>query len=300
MKFISTFVCIAVSVVPIIADVVCRIVSLSGGGSHGAFEAGVVNRLMDNPGWKPWDVHLGVSAGALGIVGMLKSDYQENMQKVKKVWSEIDTGDVLEPLKSSNSFSGNQKIYKIISDTYDQLTGSPSDGIFQVGVVDLVSGEFISLPLQTSSPNLTYVLASTSIPIVFPPIGIRWKHKDITAVDGGLQKNEFYLSGLEYCPPGSTSFEMDLIFANYETDTYQPTSWNLWSISTRSIELVMNDFNDMYFKDVSECSGLKGLNLEMRIHGPSSPLDVKGLDFDHGALLWYLGYNNMTTTTYYC
>jgi hypothetical protein len=273
---------------------------LSGGGSHGAFEAGVVNRLMDNPGWKPWDVHLGVSAGALGIVGMLKSDYQENMQKVKKVWSEIDTGDVLEPLKSSNSFSGNQKIYKIISDTYDQLTGSPSDGIFQVGVVDLVSGEFISLPLQTSSPNLTYVLASTSIPIVFPPIGIRWKNKDITAVDGGLQKNEFYLSGLEYCPPGSTSFEMDLVFANYETDTYQPTSWNLWTISTRSIELVMNDFNDMYFKDVSECSGLKGLNLEMRIHGPSSPLDVKSLDFDQGSLLWYLGYNNMTTTTYYC
>jgi hypothetical protein len=300
MKFLSTLLSIVVCIVPVIADTVCRIISLSGGGSHGAFEAGVVSRLIDNPDWKPWDVHLGVSAGALGIVGLLKDDYRNNMQKIRTIWSGVTTRDIIEPFKSSNSLSGNNNIVKLISGTYDSLTGTPTDGVFQVGVTDLISGEFTSLPLFSSAPNLTYVLASTSIPVVFPPASIVWQGKPLVAVDGGLQKNEFYLSGLSYCPPESTRFEMDLVFANYEKDDYQPGSWNLWTIATRSIELVMNDFDDMFFKDVSECSGASGRDLELRIHSPSTPLTVKSLDFNYGTMLWNLGYYNMTTDIRYC
>lgn len=305
MKFISTVWCIVSVVVPVIADTVCRILSMSGGGSHGAFEMGGVTRLIENPGWVPWDVHLGVSAGSLGVVGLLKDDYENNMKTVKNIWSEIKTKDVIEPLKSKNSFSGNDKIKKLISETYDSLTGLSAKGVFEVGVTDLISGEFVSLPLSPPSPNLTYVLASTSIPLVFPPSNIMIKNKLIVAVDGGLQKNEYYLTGLQYCPPSTTSYIMDMIFANYEPDPYSPASWDLWTITTRSLELIMNDFDELYFKDLGECSddpkeNVTSLHLEVRVHQPPLPIWVKSLDFDHGSLLWDLGYNNMTTTIKYC
>jgi len=304
MKLFTTLLCVASLVVPVVADTVCRILSMSGGGSHGAFEMGVVTRLMEAPEWKPWDVHLGVSAGSLGLVGLLKDDYQENMERVKNIWSGITTRDIIEPLASKNSFSGNQKIMKLVIETHDTLTGEPVNGVFQVGVTDLVSGEFVSLPLDPRNPNFTYVLASTSIPVVFPPSAIEWKEKMLVAVDGGLQKNEYYLTGLQYCPPGSDSFIMDMVFANYEPDVQQqpsPTWWNLWAIASRSIQLVLRDFDDLYFKDVSECSGQeRGINLEVRIHSPSLPLQVGGLDFDHGSLLWDLGYHNMTTVVHRC
>jgi predicted patatin/cPLA2 family phospholipase len=305
MKFISTLWGIVSIIVPVVADTVCRILSMSGGGSHGAFEMGGVTKLIETPGWKPWDVHLGVSAGSLGVVGLLKDDYQHNMEMVKSIWSEINTGDIIEPLKSKNSFSGNDKIKNLISETYDLLNGSPTGGIFEVGVTDLISGDFISLSLNPSNPNLTYVLASTSIPVIFPPSEIDVNGMKIMGVDGGLQKNEYYLTALQYCPSGTTSYVMDIMFANYETDTYNPSSWNWWTITTRSLELIMNDFDDLYFKDLGECSDipkkeLGSLGLEIRIHQPPAPIWVKSLDFDHGELLWNLGYNNMTTTIRHC
>jgi hypothetical protein len=305
MKFISTLWSIASLVLPVVADTVCRILSMSGGGSHGAFEMGGVTRLIENPGWKPWDVHLGISAGSLGVVGLLKDDYKNNMEKVKSIWSEIKTKDVIEPLKSKNSYSGNDKIKKLISETYDSLTGSFSNGVFEVGVTDLISGEFVSLPLSPLSPNLTYVLASTSIPMMFPPSEIIVDNRLIVAVDGGLQKNEYYLTGLQYCPPGTTSYIMDMIFANYEPNPYTPSSWNFWTITTRSLELIMNEFNNLYFKDLGECSdvskqGLSSLHLEIRVHQPPLPIWVNALDFDYGSLLWDLGYNNMTTKIKHC
>ena len=300
MRLLCTLLSAVLMIVPVIADTTCRILSMSGGGSHGAFEMGAVTRLMETPSWQPWDVHLGVSAGALGVVSLLKTDYQTNMEKVKSIWSGITTGDIIEPLKSSNSFSGNNKVMGLISKTYDSLTGPPSNGVFRVGVTDLISGEFISLPLDPASPNLTYALASTSIPVVFPPSIIAWQNKIIEAVDGGLQKNEYYLTGLQYCPKGSTDYVMDLVFANYEADDYHPSSWNLWTITTRSLELIMNDFDDLYFKDVSDCSNRRNLNLEVRIHEPPYPISIGGLDFNQGSLLWLLGYNNLTTTIYHC
>jgi hypothetical protein len=300
MKFLSTIWTLGLIVVPVVAETVCRILSMSGGGSHGAFEMGVVTRLTEDPEWKPWDVHLGVSAGSLGVVGLLKDDYYNNMIRVKRIWSSIKTKDVIEPLKSTNSLSGNDKIKKLITETHDSLTGSPTKGVFEVGVTDLISGEFISLGIQPASPNLTYVLASTSIPVIFPPAEILVEGKVIMAVDGGLQKNEYFLSGLQYCPSGSTTYVMDLVFANYESDVYHPSSWNIWTIATRSIELVTNDFDDMYFKDVGECHGMQSLGLEVRIHQPSTPLSVKSLDFDHGLMLWDLGYYNMSTIIRHC
>ena len=53
-------------------DVKCRALALSGGGTNGAWEAGVIWGLQNygNPEDYAWNVVTGVSAGSMGAAGM--------------------------------------------------------------------------------------------------------------------------------------------------------------------------------------------------------------------------------------
>lgn len=300
MKFVTLLV---VSCLPIVSSAgVCRILSLSGGGSHGAFEAGVLSNLVSQENWVPWDVHTGVSAGSLGILGLTKTNYEENLEKVRGIWEVTTTFDVIEPLASRNSLSGNSKVRRLISETINDLTGDPSPGRFVVGVTDLIGGDFVALPLNTRSPEHNYVLASTSIPLVFPPEPLSYNGRTMMAADGGLQKNEFFLSSLSYCEPSSTNYEMDLILANYMTLEDSKGPWDLYHILVRSIGIIMNDFNNIYHKSVMECAQETpgGLHLKVNVHMPPFPINVGVLDFDQGAYMWELGRYNVSTTVYHC
>lgn len=280
----------------------CRIVSLSGGGSHGAFEAGVLSNIIEgDSNWKPWDVHLGVSAGSLGVLGLLKDNHVSNMDLLHEVWSETKTRNVLEPIASRNSLYGNNLIKTLLSTSYSKLTGSPTGGIFVVGVTNLVSGAFTPLKIDQLAPNLDYFLASTSIPVVFPPLTMSDQE---VFVDGGLQKNEFFMSSLEYCPPDSRTYEMDLIFANYEVEQDEGGPWNLLEIAGRTLDLIKGDFNNMFYKSVLSCGSLKartrGLDLIVNVYIPPTAISVSALDFDHGEELWNMGFYNVTRSTIRC
>ena len=276
----------------------CRLVSLSGGGSHGAFEAGVLANIIEEPTWKPWDVHLGVSAGSLGVLGLLKNDYKKNMEVLQEVWSITKTDDILEPFKSKNSLYGNDKIKSLLKNSYAKLSGSQTGGSFVVGTTNLVTAKFTPFLIDAGNPNLDYFLASTSIPVAFPPLTISEQE---VLVDGGLQKNEFFLSALQYCPSSTTEYEMDLIFANYEVEQQEEGPWTLLEITKRSIDIIKEDFNNMYYKSVLSCSNsVKSLGLKVNLFIPPSAISVSTLDFDHGAELWDLGYYNVTKSTVYC
>jgi len=294
MKILSTVISGILAFTGLVTATTCRLVSLSGGGSHGAFEAGVLSNIIESPTWNPWDVHLGVSAGSLGVLGLMKNDYTENTAIMKSVWGVTKTYDVIQPRLFENSLSGNDKVKKLILGTYASLKGSPAGGKFVVGVTNLVTGGFEARELDPFDPFFNYVLASTSIPVVFPPVG--------ELVDGGLQKNEMFLSGLEYCPPGSLSYEMDLIFANLEVpDNVQPPK-TILEITARSLDIIRRDFNNLYYKTVLSCQGAvsRGLNLTVTIHNPPSPIPVGTLDFDKGDMLWRLGYYNSTKLLIKC
>src|SRR5680860_469067 len=73
----------------------CKILSLSGGGAHGSFQVGVLNKLHDEK--KTWDVITGVSAGSLNtmMLGLFeKNNQNKGMDLIKSVWTNITQSDV--------------------------------------------------------------------------------------------------------------------------------------------------------------------------------------------------------------
>lgn len=292
LKLLAGFVGIVLPTM-VTSSSVCRILSLSGGGSHGAFEAGVLQSMLEKPDFQPWDVHLGVSAGGLGVLSLTKDDYLPNMETIRDTWANSKTKDIIEPLSSGNSLSGNSKIYKLIQNTYNSMTGDPTSGYFGVGVTDLSTGTFNVLDIDTTHVVFDSFVASAAIPVVFPPVG--------SLVDGGLQKNEIFLSGLEYCEEKYDYIIMDLVFANYEAEQNVPGPWSLWNTAKRSLDIVKEDFDNMYFKSVVSCDHFEStLGLTVNIIMPPEPITISSLDFDHGDMLWNLGYYNSTIVTVTC
>lgn len=278
----------------------CKILSLSGGGSHGAFEAGVLDSLVHQPEFEPWDVYTGVSAGSLGIMTFLKDNFQENIVYTGQMWKNTRTTDVVDLLTSKNSISGNEKVRGLITGTYEKLRGEPTRAKFQVGVTNLVTESFLSLAIPPENPNLDYIMASTSIPVFFPPYEL---NENNVYVDGGLQKNEFILSANMYCPTDTRNVVMDLVFANYESEGgvgNGGVEWTFIDIAKRSLNIIIGDFNNMFFKTLMECSDNPDTNFQVNIYMPGFPIKVDVLDFDQGEYMWNLGRFNHTRVVKYC
>ena len=75
-----------------------RILVLSGGGSYGAFEAGIISNLIEN-GKGSWDFITGVSAGSLNasyLSTIDKESEKDNIEIIKNLWENIKNVDVFQ------------------------------------------------------------------------------------------------------------------------------------------------------------------------------------------------------------
>ena len=80
-------------------DKKCRALVLSGGGTNGAWEAGVVWGLTHygNPADFEWDVHTGVSAGSIntaGLAGWKPEQTVESTEYLSDMWATVKNTDV--------------------------------------------------------------------------------------------------------------------------------------------------------------------------------------------------------------
>ena len=81
------------------ADRVCRALALSGGGSNGAWEAGVLWGFLNygDPKDFEWDVVSGVSAGCINAAGVALWANGTELEMVKwmeKLWGQVKTDDI--------------------------------------------------------------------------------------------------------------------------------------------------------------------------------------------------------------
>jgi NTE family protein len=291
----------------------CRLLSLSGGGSWGAFESGVVARIVDERDASfDYDRLLGVSAGSMNA-GLLATQAPGNVglragvATLKTLWSEMRTRDVwhFAPLGAVDVRADRRAL--LSTEPLRALLARELDGRvirrnLTVGVTSLASGR----PMVVDEVELrrdpkflqTVLLASSAIPVLFPPVA--YNHS--LFVDGGIGANVLTVHGVEKCPRGAP-VELDvvnvlpLLGALAEP---QLESLSLLNLALRSVQVLLSSAlnHQLDFK----CAPGERSNVLARVYTPSARLGIvvpTVLDFDWGAELWQAGYETTTPMEFY-
>lgn len=167
----------------------------SGGGARGAFQVGLLRRVFEY-GCRP-DIVTGVSIGALN--GFFAA--QHKLEELESLWRSVScTSEIYEKrwlssalmyfgwqwgypsLYTPGSFS--KKIVKFVK----SRSVKDFKATFHVSAVDLITGRYITVD-HTNKFLDKFLLGSTAIPILFPPVRInKWTSKEYAGlyVDAGV------------------------------------------------------------------------------------------------------------------
>jgi NTE family protein len=163
---------------------------LSGGGSLGAVQVGMLQALTDR-GIEP-DMIVGTSVGALnGAYVAAHGTSPDSLERLQRIWGGLRRGDVF-PLQAARlaaaaigrapSLCANDALRRLIADhvALDRL----EDAAIRLLIVatDVRTGEEIGL---SAGDTADAVLASAAIPSIFPSVRIG----DRDLIDGGIADN---------------------------------------------------------------------------------------------------------------
>jgi NTE family protein len=159
---------------------------LSGGGAKGAFQVGAVKYAHEQRGYQ-WDVIAGVSVGALN--GTMLAMRRE--ERLEEIWSsltrsQIYTGSLnlwagLRLWLGARSIYSHEPLWRLIDREIDPRQVQID---LRIGTVSLRTGEYV-LFRPTDRGFKKAVLASTAIPLIWPPVDVSAGRKDM--VDGGMR-----------------------------------------------------------------------------------------------------------------
>lgn len=264
----------------------CNILTLSGGGAHGAFQAGVIQKILlkDNP---KWDYIFGVSAGGLnaGFLATRDPTYWdlEIESTLREVWYNTKNKDILHLSFDGISIFQQKPIRNLIERITNNTVGYnfiPS----YVGITDLNTGKFF-IQLITQQNIVNNLLATSAIPVVFRPV----LFDNIIGTDGSVESNEIINQAISFCPKGEP-IHMDIIICT-PPKLFSSIDINILSIASRTVDIIINDFNDLLMKGLLDCKS--SINTATVYLPKNESLPWSSLDFDHGEELWNMEYKKM-------
>lgn len=247
---------------------------LSGGGSKGAFQIGVLESLLQK---HTFDLICGTSVGAIN--GWMIS--QNKLQELKKFWLNIRKRSDILKINYQSAFKLFSKeplsIFNlnIIKDLMNSVGEKfiPQTGLI-VGATNLETGEYTEA--DQDNPDLfDFVIASASVPIVFPPVKINGS----TYVDGGLRNNTPLMAAIK---TGADEIHVVLNDKMYTQRTGSYTS--IIDVTIRSYEIMVDN---LLRKDVKLCLDRNRLPqyrvIVLKIYEPEEQLG-SFLDFSGNAI----------------
>ena len=180
----------------------CRVLSISGGGSFGAFEAGVLSGMIEQQPGVDFDYMLGVSAGALNA-GYLSTfpvgpaGLKEGVANLKSLWSTTKSEDVwsirLDPFKAPPSLLSVDPLQLLLEQI---LQGRSVQRKVTIGTTNLATGATARHDEAELSKSTSLLLrASSAIPLIFPPVEVNGTRH----VDGGNSANVLTVHGIDRC-----------------------------------------------------------------------------------------------------
>ena len=240
-----------------VAAPTCRVLSLSGGGSFGAFEAGVLSRLVEQQQALNYDYMLGVSAGALnaGYLSLYPRDaagFASGVASLKDLWIQTKSSDVwtyrLDPLKGQPSVLSTAPLEKLLEKVLD---GRSVQRNVTIGTTNLATGATARHDEDELARNPNVLLrASSAIPLVFPPVVVDGTRH----VDGGNSANVLTVHGIDRCDLAANASGMaqpaihiDVIMAEKTIEQLAPedvANYSLAELATREFEIAKKQLFD--------------------------------------------------------
>ncbi len=162
-----------------------------------------------------------------------------------------------------------------------------------IGATSLTTGTSRVFHLQETSPIVDIIMASTALPLLFPPQAVLGE----LFLDGGLSDNVLMDSGVGFCHtqfPGE-SVTIDVVM--YET-TVPP--WTAYACGLVSLFKQIGKLLMHRLQDTSSIRRVRTTRVTVRVYEKVEQCDDVGiLDFSQGTFLYDLAYSGgykQTTT----
>ncbi len=265
----------------------CSVLVLTGGGSWGAWEAGVLSRLHQNG--SRYDYITGVSVGSLNAISYSAlSDRPDLADSLFDIWSNIKTKNVFEPTLSGKSLMSIHPLIKTIDSIVSKYQLLDLKHTIYVGMTSFTEGIFSEKVLPVSiAKSLNYVIASASIPIIFPLREIDGE----LYFDGGLLHNLIDTSAVANCLLQSREVNIDIISLRGPVSKFSAKECDLWCYATRTVQILYQNVGDVEYK----CDPTT--RITARKFSPKTSLEPGFLDFNSGESLYRQGYGTDTFET---
>ena len=265
--------------------------SFSGGGAFGAVEIGILKKIRESSHVK-YDRYTGISAGGLNA-GFLShfSDINEGINGAEHLYSTMRNKNVYEVLPDTgNSLLNTHPLHKTLTSVIANMTSGPVVDTL-IGTVNLYTGNLDTYKYNdnhSTEDRVSLLMCTSAIPVAFPPI----KYKNYMYADGGTLSNELldvvhsadYLK-ITYITPYGLMEEND-----------KPIT-SIKEMVARTFQIVKKNYNNPFTRLNHECKTPYGEITYYYVD--SKALDgFSMLNFDKGAELVAIGYNNVKSKKY--
>lgn len=288
------------------------ILLLSGGGSYGAYGTGFINGWYETGNLPKFKVVTGVSTGALMAPHTFVGEKQD-MDDLRRVYTGVSDENIYR-LKNpwealtdvSTSIYTTSPLKNLLDDSFPNhfidrvaIAGASGRKLY-VGVACLNTGEFEAWDMVKLAKRKEYdlfrkiLLASSAIPIVFPPVTI----KDKMYVDGGTAANIFLYEEMidihEKIKNSSVKMNVYAIMNGKRSVIEKCVNQNSLAIAIRSLDVLFNANEEADVKTFLCLSKYHGIPFRMTYIPKTHTMNFKSaLDFntDEMKRLFMIGEN---------
>jgi predicted patatin/cPLA2 family phospholipase len=266
----------------------CKVLSLSGGGSYGAFEMGIVSKLIDSKNGG-WDLITGVSAGSInaGFLSTIDKYNEANYTNIiKDLWLSTTNSQVYSNIFFINGISLYQT--KPLQNTLNKLFFN------KIPIRPLIVS---ATSLKNSNATHFYtndfkkfgftniIMASTAIPILFPPFEF---NNDIY-VDGGITSNILIYEGIQFCIDNfpDEHIYIDVIICGKQIDFDNINNLNFITLLNKLFNIIKQQIEYFQIEDQIPFTTQK---IKINIYQQKFSRSIALTDFTQSKLLWDDGY----------
>ena len=159
-----------------------------------------------------------------------------------------------------------------------------------IGTVSLLDGILHIFNNDEIEQNVTnFLMASSAIPIAFPPISI---NNDLY-IDGGV--SEDFLIDLSLCEADTVNIDIILSYSTIQPISFEDANqYKMYQLLERLISIANFNYFNHFITDSTTIIELCNSNVNLTVYAPPTDLQVSILDFSKGSELWNLGFNNFS------